>query len=64
VGKEFPDPLPPKEVKERMDRMVAEWGEKCKVRRSPCSQNTNIFFLFFIINRRNILQHLSKNSSL
>ncbi len=32
IVKEFPNPLPPKDVKERMDKMVAEWDVKYKVR--------------------------------
>jgi len=32
IVKEFPNPLPPKDVKERMDGMVAKWDEKYKVR--------------------------------
>jgi len=32
IVKEFPNPLPPKDVKERMDGMVAKWDEKYKIR--------------------------------
>ncbi len=32
IVKDYPNPLPPKDVKERMDRMVAQWDEKYKVR--------------------------------
>ncbi len=32
IVKEFPNPLPPKDVKERMDKMVAQWDDKYKVR--------------------------------
>ena len=44
IDKDFPNPLPPTDVKEMMDRMVAELDVKHKIRRLPGAAKPLPFF--------------------